>query len=298
VSAVGGALERLRGAGPRAWGGLGSGLLADRRRRTLAQIGVAAAVLAAIVVAGSALAPAAELTDLTARRLPPSLAHPFGTDWLGRDMLARTLVGLRLSLAVGTLAASVSAVIALLLGAAAGALGRWADAAVSWLVDLFLALPHLVLLILVAFAAGRGARGVIIAVAVTHWPALTRLLRGEARRVVASDYVAAAHRLGRSGWWVARRHLGRHLVPQFTVGLVLLFPHAILHEAALSFLGLGLSPHAPAIGIILSDAMRLLSAGVWWLAVLPGLSLLVAVKAVDVIGENLRALLDPRSVHE
>jgi peptide/nickel transport system permease protein len=97
---------------------------------------------------------------------------------------------------------------------------------------------------------------------------------------------------------VARRHLGRHLVPQFTVGLVLLFPHAILHEAALSFLGLGLSPHAPAIGIILSDAMRLLSAGVWWLAVLPGLSLLIAVKAVDVIGENLRALLDPRSVHE
>jgi peptide/nickel transport system permease protein len=298
MSTVGGALERLRGAGPSRRVGLGSGLLADRRGRTLAQIGVAAAVLAAIVAAGTALAPAAELTDLTARRLPPSLAHPFGTDWLGRDMLARTLVGLRLSLAVGTLAASVSAVIALLLGAAAGALGRWADAAVSWLVDLFLALPHLVLLILVAFAAGRGARGVIIAVAVTHWPALTRLLRGEARRVVASDYVAAAHRLGRSGWWVARRHLGRHLVPQFTVGLVLLFPHAILHEAALSFLGLGLSPHAPAIGIILSDAMRLLSAGVWWLAVLPGLSLLVAVKAVDVIGENLRALLDPRSVHE
>ena len=87
-------------------------------------------------------------------------------------------------------------------------------------------------------------------------------------------------------------------MPQFTVGLVLLFPHAILHEAALSFLGLGLSPHAPAIGIILSDAMRYLSAGSWWLAVLPGVALLAVVKAVDMVGENLRALIDPRSAHE
>lgn len=274
------------------------GALANRRRRTLAQIGAALAVLVVIVVAGTALVPVAELTDLTARRLPPSLAHPFGTDWLGRDMLARTLVGLRLSLFVGTLAASVSAVVALLLGAAAGALGRRADAAVSWLVDLFLALPHLVLLILLAFVLGGGARGVIIGVAVTHWPSLTRVLRGEARRVAASDYVAAAHRLGRGGWWVARRHLVRHLLPQFTVGLVLLFPHAILHEAGLSFLGFGLPPHAPAIGNILADAMRYLSGGAWWLAVFPGVVLLVAVLAVNVVGENLRALLDPRSVHE
>ena len=297
MTAVGETLGRRPGSPPRAGAAKSLGLT-DRRARTLVQIGLGVAALVAMVIAGTMLAPAAELTDLTARRQPPSLAHPFGTDWLGRDMLARTLVGLRLSLAVGTLAASVSAVVALLLAAAAGALGRRVDAGVSWLVDLFLAVPHLVLLILIAFAAGRGAAGVIIAVAVTHWPSLTRLLRGEARRVAASDYVAASQRLGRSGWWVARRHLLRHLVPQFTVGLVLLFPHAILHEAALSFLGLGLSPHAPAIGIILSDAMRYLSAGAWWLAVLPGVALLAVVKAVDMVGENLRALLDPRSVHE
>lgn len=298
MSAVGGAVERLRGGGPQGPVTLGRGVLADRRRRALAQIGAAAGVLLVIVVAGTAMAPAAELTNLTARRLPPSLAHPFGTDWLGRDMLARTLLGLRLSLFVGTLAASVSAVLALVLGAAAGALGRRADTVVSWLVDLFLALPHLVLLILLAFVLGGGARGVIIGVAVTHWPSLTRLLRGEARRVAASDYVAAAHRMGHGGWWVARHHLTRHLLPHFTVGLVLLFPHAILHEAALSFLGFGLPPHAPAIGNILSDAMRYLSGGAWWLAVFPGMALLIAVLAVNVVGENLRALLDPRSVHE
>ena len=148
------------------------------------------------------------------------------------------------------------------------------------------------LLILVAFAAGRGARGVIIAVAVTHWPSLTRLLRGASRRVAASDYVAMAQRLGHGGWWVARRHLLAHLVPYFTVGLVLLFPHAILHEAALSFLGLGLSPHAPAIGIILSD--RCLVAG--------GAARACAARGGQGrrhrVGENLRALADPRSVHE
>jgi peptide/nickel transport system permease protein len=201
-------------------------------------------------------------------------------------------------LLVGTLAAAVSAVIALAFGALAGAPGRWVDSAIGWLVDLFLSLPHLVLLILIAFAAGRGLRGVIIAVALTHWPALTRLLRGEARRVMRSDYAQIAGKLGHGGWWVARRHLLRHLVPQFSVGLVLLFPHAILHEAALSFLGFGLPPDSPAIGIILADSMRELSSGAWWLALLPGLALLAMVKIVDVIGEQVRSLTDPRSLHE
>jgi peptide/nickel transport system permease protein len=114
---------------------------------------------------------------------------------------------------------------------------------------------------------------------------------------VASDYVAVAHRLGRTRTAIARQHLGRHLAPQLLVGTILLFPHAILHEAALSFLGLGLPPHAPAVGILLADAMRELSTGAWWLALLPGVALLVVVKAVDTIGQQLRALTDPWSVH-
>lgn len=272
--------------------------LPDRRRRALWTLGLSALVLAGIVVAAQLVAPSASDPDLLARRQPPSLAHPFGTDWLGRDLLARTLVGLRSSLLIGTAAAAVSAVIALVLASAAAALGRVADVVVGWLVDLFLSLPHLVLLILVAFAAGRGLHGVAIAVAVTHWPSLTRVLRGEARRVMSADYTAAATKLGRSGGWIARRHLLRHLFPQFTVGLVLLFPHAILHEAALSFLGFGLPPDSPAIGIILADAMRELSAGTWWLAVLPGLALLAMVKLIDAFGEQVRHLLDPRSAHE
>ena len=272
--------------------------LPDRRRRALWTVSILFLVLAAVVVAGTLLADVASKPDLLNRRQAPSLAHPFGTDWLGRDLLARTLVGLRLSLVVGTMAAAVSAAIALLLSIVAASLGRWADTAVGWLVDLFLAVPHLVLLILVAFAFGGGLTGVVVAVAVTHWPSLARLLRAEGRRVMEADYVHLSRNLGKSRWWIGRKHLLRHLLPQFTVGLVLLFPHAILHEAALSFLGFGLPPDSPAVGIILADSMRELSSGAWWLALLPGLALLAVVKAVDVLGDQIRALTDPRSVHE
>lgn len=270
----------------------------SRRRRALRTAWAMAAGLGAVVVLGTLLAGVAEAPDLAARNTPPSLTHPFGTDWLGRDMLARTLTGLRLSLLVGVLASAVSAMLALALGAAAGALGRRVDAVVSGLVDLFLAVPHLVLLILISFAAGGGLVGVVVAVALTHWPSLTRVLRGEARQVAGSEYVDVARRLGRTGPQVGREHLLGHLLPQFTVGLVLQFPHAILHEASLSFLGLGLPPHEPAIGVLLADSMRYLSTGIWWLAALPGLALLLVVKGVDVLGEQVRLLSDPRSVHE
>jgi peptide/nickel transport system permease protein len=290
VTAVAPPLEGLTGSG--------RGRVADRRTRTIVTAGATLAALVIVVMAGTLAAGSAAQTDLGARNLSPSVEHPFGTDRLGRDQLARTLAGLRLSLLVGTLAAAVSAAIALVLGAAAGALGRRVDAVVGWMVDLVMALPHLVLLILLAFVLGGGMKAVVIAVAVTHWPSLTRVLRGEARRVAASDYVAVSRRLGRGGTWIGRHHLVPHLVPHFSVGLVLLFPHAILHESALSFLGLGLSPHEPAIGILLADGMRYLSAGAWWLAVLPGLALLLIVKTVDVLGHQLRSLTDPRTVQD
>ncbi|WP_040337062.1 ABC transporter permease [Candidatus Blastococcus massiliensis] len=269
----------------------------DRRRRTLWYVGVALAVVVGVVVAGGLAADPAQTTSLTDRNLGPSAQHWFGTDRLGRDMLARTLAGLRLSLVVGVTAAVVSAAIALVLACLAAVFGGVVDRAVGWLVDLFLALPHLVLLILLAFALGGGTDAVIVAVALTHWPTLTRVLRGRAREVMSSDYVAISRQQGHGRAWIARRHLAGHLTGHFLVGTVLLFPHAILHEAALSFLGLGVDPGEPSIGILLAESMRYLTAGAWWLAVLPGLCLLVVVKLVDTIGNNTRALLDPRSHH-
>ncbi|SOE03067.1 ABC transporter permease [Blastococcus haudaquaticus] len=271
--------------------------LGDRRRRTLAYVGLSLLVVLGVLVAGGLAADPAQTTSLADRNLGPSADHWFGTDRLGRDVLARTLTGLRLSLLVGVAAASISAVIALLLACLAAVFGGVVDRAVTWLVDLFLSLPHLVLLILLAFALGGGTRAVVVVVALTHWPSLTRVLRGRAGEVMSSDYVAVSRQLGRGRWWIARRHLAGHLTGHFLVGAVLLFPHAILHEAALSFLGLGVDPGEPSIGVLLAESMRYLTAGAWWLAVLPGLCLLVVVKLVDTIGENTRALLDPRSHH-
>jgi peptide/nickel transport system permease protein len=236
--------------------------------------------------------------SLAARNLPPSLTHPFGTDWLGRDMLTRTLKGLVLSIKTGMTAGAVSVLIAASLGLLAATMGKITDRIVTWLIDLFLSVPHLVTLILIAFVMGGGAKGVIVGVALTHWPSLSRVIRAEVMNLRTAEYVQISRRLGKSRWWIGTRHIVPHLLPQLLIGLLLIFPHAILHEAGVTFLGMGLSPHEPAIGIILSESMRYLSTGMWWLALFPGLCLLIIVIAFSRLGENLRLVADPGRAHE
>ncbi len=267
----------------------------NRRTLTLMSIMGCLCFFAVVLLGSRLIGDAGLTTNLTARNQAPSLGHIFGTDWLGRDMLTRTLHGLSLSLWVGIVAASCSAIIGTILGLASAVFGGIIDTAVTWLIDLFYSLPHLILLILIAFAVGGGMAGVIIGVAATHWTGLARIIRAEVLQLKSAPYIEISAKLGHSPWWIARHHMLPHLVPQFLVGLILLFPHAILHEAAISFIGIGLSPHTPAIGIILSESMRHLSTGYWWLGVLPGVALLVAVKAFDILGENLRTLLNPKT---
>jgi peptide/nickel transport system permease protein len=267
------------------------------RRRTLAVFIVAALLLIAIVIVGRLLATGepsiATTTDFTAKNLTPSLTHLFGTDWMGRDMLARTLAGLATSVLVGLLAAGASALLALVLGTVAALGGRRADAVITWLIDLMLGIPHIVLLILISFALGKGFWGVAIGVALTHWPNLARVLRAEILQCRQSVFIAQARKFGARPLTIIRKHLLPHVFPQFLVGLVLLFPHAILHEASITFLGFGLLPEQPAIGIILSESMSYLSAGYWWLALFPGLALIATVLLFDRAGSNLRRLIDP-----
>ena len=270
----------------------------DRRTRTLVTILACFIFFAVIFLSAWLYGEQGQVTNLELRKLPPNWQHPFGTDWLGRDMFARTLKGLRISLGIGLTAATCSAFIALLLGLAAAMLGRTMDIMITWLVDVGMAIPHLVLLILISFACGGGARGVIIAVAASHWPALTRVIRAEVLQLRSSDYIKLSQKLGRGPYWIARHHLLPHVVPQFLVGLLLLFPHTILHAAGLTFLGFGMSPHTPAIGVLLAESMRYLSMGLWWLAVAPGIALIVSVKAFDVLGNNFRALLAPKTSRE
>lgn len=253
--------------------------------------------LATLLAIQPQLAERAAASDFQARLLAPGAGHWFGTDVLGRDLLARTLQGLALSLWIGAAAALLGTLIALGLAALAS-LHHRADAAVGLLVDSVLGLPHLILLVLIAFALGGGTQAVIIAVALTHWPSLARVLRAELLQLQQADYVRLSRRFGKSRRYVVWHHLLPALLPHCLVGGLLLFPHAILHEAALTFLGFGLSPGQPAIGVLLAESMRYLSAGYWWLGVFPGLGLLLLVLAFDRLGNALRRLITPREAQQ
>ena len=268
------------------------------RATTLVACIAAACALAIVVAAGLVLYSQATVMDFTAKNLAPSLAHPFGTDWMGRDMLLRTLAGLSTSVLVGLLAATVSSVIALVLGCAAALGGKRVDAVISWLIDLMMGIPHIVLLVLISYAIGKGFWGVTIGVAVTHWPSLARVVRAEVLQCRESKFVEVARKLGQSPARIALHHMVPYVLPQFVVGLILLFPHAILHEAAITFLGFGLPPEQPAIGVILSESMSYLSTGAWWLAVFPGLALMATVLLFDVAGQSLRKLVDPHTAQK
>ncbi|WP_441990202.1 ABC transporter permease [Paenibacillus sp. 2RAB27] len=237
-------------------------------------------------------------TNLMQRNLEPSTMHPFGTDWLGRDMFTRTMKGLLLSLKVGLTAGISSVVIASMMGIAGAVLGQVVNRFINWVTDLFLSVPHLVTLLLISFVLGGGAKGIIIGVALTHWPALSRVIRAEVMQIQTAPYVVISRNFGKSRWWIATRHIIPHLIPQILVGIILIVPHAILHEASITFLGMGLSPHEPAIGIILSESMRYLSSGLWWLALFPGLCLLVLVRTFAMLGENLKQFVNPQQTHD
>lgn len=270
----------------------------SRRQRAACSVLFIAAFFFILVGAAVTMSDQGLAVDFVHKRIAPSLAYPFGTDWLGRDMLTRTVMGLCRSLGVGLLAAFFSSAIAIVLGVMAATLGPRMDTFVTTLVNLVMATPHLVLLILISFAFGGGATGVIVAVTVSHWPNLTRIIRAEILQLRASDFVTLSRRFGKSPYWIARHHMVSHILPQFVIGLILMFPHAILHEAGLTFLGFGLAPHTPSIGILLSESMRHLATGYWWLAILPGVSLVFTVKLFDMLGGNLRILLDPRTSQE
>ena len=270
------------------------GRLLNQRQRALLLSAFAALVLLAVTVAGLLFADAAVVTDFSRKNLAPCLAYPFGTDWMGRDMLARTLTGLSLSIRIGVLTAAVSAVVALAVGTAAATLGRRVDAVLSWCIDLVMGIPHILLVMLISLAFGKGFVGVVAGVSLSHWTSLARLLRGEVLQLRGAPYVLTAEKLGRTKLQVARDHLLPHLLPQFLTGLILLF----LHESSVTFLGFGLSSEQPAIGVILSESMSYLTTGKWWLAFFPGLALVATVALFALLGDRLRRILDPATIHQ
>ncbi len=271
--------------------------LAPRTAAAL-RLALAAAVLLAVTVLGIACQEQAMAVDFARKNLAPGGECLFGTDWMGRDMLARTLTGLSLSIRIGVVTAAVSALFALLVGTGAALLGRWADAALTWIIDLFMGIPHILLLVLLSCACGRGFWGVTVGIVFTHWMSLARVIRGEVLQLKQSGYIQVARKLGASPAAIARRHILPGVLPQFFTGLVLLFPHAILHEASVTFLGFGLTSEQPAIGVILSESMQYLATGRWWLALLPGICLVAVVLLFELAGRSLAALWDVTGAKE
>lgn len=270
----------------------------NQRKMTLIIFVAAVTFLLAVAVGGIFCGEAAQETDFSRKNMMPGFQYLFGTDWLGRDMFVRTIKGLSMSILIGVCAASVSAFFALVLGVAAATLGRKVDAVITWFIDLIMGIPHMLLLILICVALGKGLTGVIVGVALTHWTSLARVIRAEVMQLKESQYIKIAEKLGHSKFKIAVKHMLPHLVPQFLVGLILLFPHAILHESSITFLGFGLSNEQPAIGIILSESMKYLVTGKWWLALFPGAMLVLTVVLFDVAGESLRKIIDPASAQE
>lgn len=267
------------------------------RMKTILSTVIFVVIFIAVLIIGTFVTEDDLLVDLNNIFQAPNLSHIFGTDWVGRDMLLRTVKGLSISMRIGLLSSLISAVVAVVFGIIGPVFGGWIDKLISWLIDFVLSVPHTIVIILISLACGGGMKGIVIGIICTHWTSLTRVIRAEVMQILSSEYTQISRQFGKSNWYIAKEHMLIHIIPQLVVGVVLVFPHAILHEASITFLGFGLPAHEPAIGVILSESMKYLTSGKWWLAFFPGLCLVLISMMVEKIGSNLEKLLDPSSAH-
>ena len=267
------------------------------REKTILSLGIFVVFFVAILIVGSVIDPDKFSIDLINKNQSPSMVHIFGTDWIGRDMFFRTLKGLSISMKIGVLSSIISGIIAVILGIIGPTCGKRVDAVITWFIDLVLSVPHTLIIILISMAAGGGLKGIVLGVSLTHWTSLTRVIRAEVMQIKEAEYTKIARNFGKSSFYIAKNHILPHIIPQLLVGIVLIFPHAILHESSVTFLGFGLQSHEPAIGIILSESMKYLTSGKWWLAFFPGLSLVLVSIMVDNMGKKIGKLIDPKRAY-
>jgi peptide/nickel transport system permease protein len=226
-------------------------------------------------------------------RKAPSLAHWFGTDEVGRDVLSRLLYGARASLMAGGISIAIALSIGAPLGMVAGYLGGFVDALLSRLTDAMLAIPFLILAIALAAFLGPSLGNAMIAIGVSTAPIFVRLTRAQVMTVKVEDYVEGARAVGNPRWRIAIVHILPNIVPALLVQATLSIAAAIIAEASLSFLGLGQQPPAPSWGSMLNSAQRFLASAPW-LAIWPGIAIFLTVLSFNLLGDGLRDALDPR----
>jgi ABC-type dipeptide/oligopeptide/nickel transport system permease subunit len=270
------------------------GILVTLRQRWPLTIGVLfVAFLCLVTIGAPLLAPASPDVQNMANVLkPPSAAHPFGTDEFGRDLLSRVLYGGRVTLLASTLSVLMAAILGCGVGLTAGYFGGWYDALVGRIVDILFAFPVILLGIAIVAIMGPGVPSVIVAIAVASLPNFARVSRAAIVPEKEREYVMAAHVVGASTWYIIGRTLLPNLIGPLMVLISLGFAYAVLYEASLSFLGLGARPPTPEWGVMLSTARDFIFQAPWY-AFFPGLSIVLLVFSLNLVGDGLRDAIDP-----
>ena len=264
-----------------------------RQNKLAAFSAVLIALVLLLAVFAPLVAPYGETEqDVLARLQPPSAAHWFGTDELGRDVLSRILYGSRLSLAIGILPSVISLVIGIVLGLLAGYFGGWADYVIMRLADVMLSVPSLLLAMVVMYTLGSSTVNLFVALSMVGWASVARVVRSQTLSLKESEYVEAAQSIGVSRFNIMRRHILPNCVPSLIVLFTLNVPAAILSESSLSFLGIGAQPPAASWGLMVNQSKQFLFTQPW-LALAPCVAIMVVVLAFNFLGDGLRDVLDP-----
>jgi peptide/nickel transport system permease protein len=244
---------------------------------------------------GPAIVPYDPLASNTAQALvPPSAAHWFGTDQLGRDIFSRVVVATRLDLGIAFASVALAFGIGTLLGLAAGYCGGWVDRVVGRSVDTIMAFPLFVLAMGIVAALGNSVENIVYATAIINLPIYARLARAEANIRRDAGFVEAARLCGNGGVRIVLTQLLPNILPLMTVQVSLTLGYAILNAAGLSFIGLGVRPPTPEWGIMVAEGSSFIVSGEWWVALFPGLVLMAAVFCFNLMGDGLRDIVDPR----
>ena len=264
-----------------------------RQNKLAAFSAVLIALVLLLAVFAPLIAPYGEAEqDVLARLQPPSAAHWFGTDELGRDVLSRILYGSRLSLAIGILPSVISLVIGIVLGLLSGYFGGWADYVIMRLADVMLSVPSLLLAMVVMYTLGSSTVNLFVALSMVGWASVARVVRSQTLSLKESEYVEAAQSIGVSRFNIMRRHILPNCVPSLIVLFTLNVPAAILSESSLSFLGIGAQPPAASWGLMVNQSKQFLFTQPW-LALAPYVAIMVVVLAFNFLGDGLRDVLDP-----
>ncbi len=225
---------------------------------------------------------------------PPSLSHPFGADWSGRDVLSRTLAATRIAMLVGIIAVAIALTFGLILGPVSGYYGGWIDSVIMRTADVFFAFPYILFVLLIMTVLGQGFQNVFIAIGILGWATFARISRGQILSVRSMEFVEAARAQGASDLRIIFRHVLPNSMAPVYVAVAMAIGGAIATEAALSYLGLGVQPPEPSWGAMIADAVNYLQAGNWWYLLFPSVALVATVFGFISFGNGLRDATDPK----